>query len=104
VAAGAKTRGRRLVFSDASAGLVDEPDARASSAASWKSDRWARPPASPPGSAELWAEVWLRLVLLALDRIARGTWKADEPAVQQVFEAAWDAIRGERPQVGGGGA
>jgi hypothetical protein len=41
----------------------------------------------------LWAEVWLRLVLLALDRIARATWKPDEPAVQQVFDAAWDAIR-----------
>jgi AcrR family transcriptional regulator len=87
----------RLVFSDAFALLVDDKSRTATRElrgelekviAAGKAAAEVR-----PGSAELWAEVWLRLVLLALERIARGTWKADEPAVQQVFDAAWDAIR-----------
>jgi AcrR family transcriptional regulator len=88
----------KLVFSDAFAALVDEKSRTAARElrselekviAAGKAAAEVR-----PGSAELWGEVWLRLVLLALERIARGAWKADDPAVQQVFDAAWDAIRG----------
>lgn len=87
----------RLVFSDAFAGLVDEKSrgaARELRAELEKAIAAGKAAAEVrPGSAELWADVWLRLVLLALERLARGAWKADEPAVQQVFDAAWDAIR-----------
>lgn len=93
----------RLVFGDAFAGLVDDKSRAA--ARELKADLEKVIAAGKaaaevrPGAAELWAEVWLRLVLLALDQVARATWKPDEPAVQHVFDAAWDAIRapaGER--------
>jgi AcrR family transcriptional regulator len=87
----------KLVFGDAFAALVDDKSRTVirelrgeleKVIAAGKAAAEVR-----PGSAELWGEVWLRLVLLARERIARGTWKADAPAVQQVFDAAWDAIR-----------
>ena len=98
----------RLVFSDAFATLVDEKSRTAARELRGELEKVIAAGKAAgevrPGSAELWAEVWLRLVLLALDRIARSTWKPDEPAVQQVFDAGWDAIRGEGPQVAGGGS
>ena len=45
------------------------------------------------GGAELWADVWLRLVLLLLERVAAGTWQPGDSATTQVRQAAWDAIR-----------
>jgi AcrR family transcriptional regulator len=91
----------RLVFSDAFAALVDEKTKTAARELRAELEKVIAAGKAAgeirTGSAELWAEVWLRLVLLALDRIARGTWKADEPAVQQVFDAAWDAIRAPAP-------
>jgi AcrR family transcriptional regulator len=87
----------RLVFSDVAAQLVDEKSRSSARelhaelekiVAAGKSAGEVR-----SGSAELWSEVWLRCVLLALERVSRGTWKADEAVVQQVFDAAWDAIR-----------
>jgi AcrR family transcriptional regulator len=87
----------RLVFSDLATQLVDEKShaiARDLHAelekivAAGKAAGDVR-----PGAAELWAEVWLRCVLLALERVARGSWKPEDPAVQWVFDAAWDAIR-----------
>lgn len=87
----------RLVFGDAFSGLVDDKSravARELRAELEKVIAAGKAAADVrPGSAELWSEVWLRLVLLALERIARAAWKPDEPAVQQVFDAAWDAIR-----------
>lgn len=87
----------RLVFGDAFAALVDEKSRTAARELKGELEKVIAAGKAAgevrSGSAELWAEVWLRLVLLALDRIARGTWKVDEPAVQQVFDAAWDAIR-----------
>jgi len=47
------------------------------------------------GAAELWADIWLRLVLLLLERIAAGTWQPGDVATTQVRQAAWDAIRTE---------
>lgn len=48
------------------------------------------------GAVEVWADVWLTLVVLALDRVASRDWTPEQPAVGQVLEAAWDAIRAER--------
>lgn len=45
------------------------------------------------GSAEVWTDVWLALVKLALERIANQDWTAQHVGPQQVFEAAWDAIK-----------
>lgn len=44
------------------------------------------------GSARIWAHVWLRLVVLVLERTASGEWPADHPAPRQVFASAWAAI------------
>ena len=44
------------------------------------------------GSAKIWADVWLRLVILVLERTASGEWPADHPASQQVLASAWSAI------------
>lgn len=51
------------------------------------------------GGAEVWAEVWLRLVVLVLDRVASGTWHAGDPSMMQVRQAAWDAIRSQEAPV-----
>jgi AcrR family transcriptional regulator len=47
------------------------------------------------GAADLWADVWLELIVLVLDRIATGAWQPGDPATTQVRQAAWDAIRAE---------
>jgi len=44
------------------------------------------------GSARIWADVWLRLVILVLERSASGDWPPDHPAPQQVLSSAWSAI------------
>jgi len=44
------------------------------------------------GSARIWADVWLRLVVLVLERTASGEWPRDHPAPQQVLASAWAAI------------
>jgi len=49
------------------------------------------------GNADLWTEIWLRLVLLALERVAGGQWQAGDPGLAQVRQAAWDAIRLDVP-------
>jgi AcrR family transcriptional regulator len=87
----------RLVFSDVAAQLVDDKsrlsarDLRAELeklVAAGKAAGEVR-----AGAAELWSDVWLHCVLLALERVSRGAWKPDEVPVQQVFDAAWDAIK-----------
>jgi AcrR family transcriptional regulator len=45
------------------------------------------------GSAELWADVWLGLVALVLDRTVSGDWPATHTAPEAVFDAAWEVIR-----------
>jgi TetR/AcrR family transcriptional repressor of multidrug resistance operon len=50
-----------------------------------------------PGPVDLWAEVWLRLAVLVLERVASREWPAEHPGPKQVLESAWDAIRAQRP-------
>jgi AcrR family transcriptional regulator len=47
------------------------------------------------GAADLWADVWLELIVLVLGRVAAGTWQPGDAATTQVRQAAWDAIRAE---------
>lgn len=49
------------------------------------------------GGADLWTDVWLRLVLLGLERVAGGQWQPGDPATTHVRQAAWDAIRHDAP-------
>jgi AcrR family transcriptional regulator len=49
------------------------------------------------GSARIWADVWLRLVVLVLERAASDEWPADHPAPQQVLASAWAAIAAVTP-------
>jgi len=44
------------------------------------------------GSARIWADVWLKLAVLALERVASGEWPPDHPGPQQVLDSAWTAI------------
>ncbi|MDX2192241.1 MAG: TetR/AcrR family transcriptional regulator [Gemmatimonadales bacterium] len=55
--------------------------------ASGKSDGLVR-----PGPAELWAGAWLALVAYAVEKVLTKEWNAEHPSVQQVLDAAWDAI------------
>jgi AcrR family transcriptional regulator len=50
-----------------------------------------------PGSAEVWADVWLELVGLLMERIANREWTAEQAAVQHVTDAAWRAIEFSAP-------
>lgn len=45
------------------------------------------------GPVDLWADVWLQLVILVLQRVAMREWPPPHPAPQQVLDAAWDAIK-----------
>lgn len=45
-----------------------------------------------PGTAELWAAVWLAVVSAACERVAKGEWAADHPNVDLALEAGWSAI------------
>jgi AcrR family transcriptional regulator len=45
------------------------------------------------GSVELWTDVWLRLVVLVLERTAGGDWPPHHTAPDQVLQSAWDAVK-----------
>ncbi|HEV8195048.1 MAG TPA: TetR/AcrR family transcriptional regulator [Gemmatimonadales bacterium] len=45
-----------------------------------------------PGSAELWAAVWLALAGFVAERVAAGEWGVDHPNVELALEAAWQAV------------
>ena len=51
-----------------------------------------------PGSAELWAAVWLALAGFVVERIAAKDWSREHPNVDQALEAAWEAIAYRRPE------
>jgi AcrR family transcriptional regulator len=51
-----------------------------------------------PGSAELWAAVWLALVGFVVERIAAKEWSREHPNVEQALEASWEAIAYRRPE------
>ena len=53
-----------------------------------KADRSVR-----PGSAAVWAAVWLSVVSLALDRLCSREWDEKDAGVGLVLEGAWGAIR-----------
>src|SRR6185295_7643259 len=42
-----------------------------------------------PGSAELWAAVWLALAGFVAERVAAGEWGVDHPNVELALESAW---------------
>ncbi len=46
-----------------------------------------------PGSVDLWIDVWMAVVVLALEHIATGDWSGQHPNAEQLAHAAWDAIR-----------
>lgn len=45
-----------------------------------------------PGSADLWASVWLALMTFIVERVAAREWGVDHPSVQATIDAAWEAI------------
>jgi AcrR family transcriptional regulator len=45
-----------------------------------------------PGSAELWAAVWLALAGFIAEQVASRTWTPEHPNVEQALTAAWEAI------------
>lgn len=45
------------------------------------------------GPADLWADLWLRIIAAGLERVAAGAWRSDDLRVDHVRGAAWDAIR-----------
>lgn len=45
------------------------------------------------GGADMWADVWLRIIVLLLERVGAGTWQASDTVTAQIRDAAWDAIR-----------
>ncbi|MEO8451054.1 MAG: hypothetical protein ABI647_14750, partial [Gemmatimonadota bacterium] len=45
-----------------------------------------------PGSADLWAAVWLTVVQFALERVVAKDWTPDHPSALLALDAAWDAI------------
>ena len=49
------------------------------------------------GSARIWADVWLRLVVLVLERTASGEWPPENAAARQVLDSAWLAICAATP-------
>ena len=50
-----------------------------------------------PGSAELWAAVWLALAGFVAERVAAKEWGVDHPNVELAFESAWQAVAYRMP-------
>ncbi len=46
-----------------------------------------------PGPVEIWADIWLQLVGLMLERIANKDWQPEQSSPQQVIDAAWTAMK-----------
>ncbi len=51
-----------------------------------------------PGSAELWAAVWLALTGFVGEQVASRTWTPDHPNVEQALTAGWEAIAYRRSE------
>lgn len=49
------------------------------------------------GAVEIWTDVWIQLIILALERIATGQWTTQHAGSAQVLDAAWDAISASSP-------
>jgi AcrR family transcriptional regulator len=50
-----------------------------------------------PGAVEVWADIWMQLVTLMLERVANKEWTPDQAAPRLAVEAAWAAISGGAP-------
>lgn len=51
-----------------------------------------------PGSAELWAAVWLALAGFVAERVASREWGGDHPNVELALESAWQAVAYRMPE------
>jgi AcrR family transcriptional regulator len=47
-----------------------------------------------PGAVEVWADIWMQLITLMLERVANKEWTQDQTAPRLAVEAAWAAISG----------
>lgn len=45
-----------------------------------------------PGAVEVWADIWLQLIGLMLERVANKEWAPDQAAPRLAVESAWAAI------------
>jgi len=50
-----------------------------------------------PGAVEVWADIWMQLVSLMLERVANKEWTPDQAAPRLAVEAAWAAISAGAP-------
>jgi AcrR family transcriptional regulator len=48
-----------------------------------------------PGPVDLWADIWLQLVALMLERVANKDWTPEQPAPAQVVESAWVVMKAD---------
>ena len=48
-----------------------------------------------PGPVDLWADLWLQLVALMLERVANRDWTPEQPAPAQVVESAWVVMKAD---------
>jgi AcrR family transcriptional regulator len=55
--------------------------------AAGKSDGMVR-----PGTADLWASVWLTVIGFVAERVCAREWMPDHPHAAAVYEAAWSAV------------
>ena len=51
-----------------------------------------------PGSAELWAAVWLALAGFVAERVAAKEWGVDHPNVELALGSAWQAVAYRMPE------
>lgn len=45
-----------------------------------------------PGAVDVWADIWLQLIGLMLERVANKEWTSDQAAPRLAVESAWAAI------------
>jgi AcrR family transcriptional regulator len=50
-----------------------------------------------PGAVDVWADIWMQLVTLMLERLANKEWTPDQAAPRLAVEAAWAAISASAP-------
>ncbi|MSR07212.1 MAG: TetR/AcrR family transcriptional regulator [Gemmatimonadetes bacterium] len=48
-----------------------------------------------PGPVDLWADIWLQLVALMLERVANKDWAPENSAPAQVVESAWVVMKAD---------
>jgi AcrR family transcriptional regulator len=48
-----------------------------------------------PGPVDLWADIWLQLIALMLERVANKDWQPEQSGPAQVVECAWMAMKAD---------